>query len=49
VDQLQLHVAPGLLGAGTSLFAHLHDPVELEQTEMVETRFARHLTYRIVK
>jgi dihydrofolate reductase len=49
LDQLQVHVAPVLLGAGTPLFAHLHGPVELEQTELVETRLARHLTYRVVK
>jgi dihydrofolate reductase len=49
VDQLQLHVAPVLLGAGTPLFAHLDGPVRLEQMEAVATRFAHHLRYHVVK
>lgn len=48
-DQVCLHVAPVILGDGTSLFAHLRGPVRLEQAELAETRHARHLTYQVVK
>jgi dihydrofolate reductase len=49
VDQLQLHVAPVLLGDGTPLFARLDGPIRLEQMEEVTTRYARHLRYWVVK
>jgi len=49
VDSLHLHVAPVVLGAGTRLFDNLTDPIELERTEVVESQFATHLRFRIVK
>lgn len=48
VDQLWLHVAPVLLGAGTPLFQHLGRPVQLEQLESVESPFATHLRFRVL-
>jgi dihydrofolate reductase len=48
VDQLWLHVAPVLLGAGTPLFAHLGGPIRLEQTEVVESPAATHLRFRVL-
>jgi dihydrofolate reductase len=49
VDSLHLHVAPVVLGAGTRLFDNLVTSIELERTEVVESRFATHLRFRIVK
>jgi dihydrofolate reductase len=48
VDELQLHVAPILLGSGTPLFEHLGVPIRLERTEVVQSRFATHLRFRVV-
>ena len=52
VDELRLHVAPMLLGAGRRLFGHLGSqvsdgPIELEQAGVVESPFATHLTYTV--
>jgi dihydrofolate reductase len=49
VDELYLHVAPAILADGTSLFEHLGGPIQLERTEVIESRFATHLRFRIVK
>jgi dihydrofolate reductase len=49
VDQVCLHVAPVILGAGTSLFDDIQAPIQLEQLASVESGLARHLTYRVVK
>jgi dihydrofolate reductase len=50
VDELQIHLAPVLLGAGVRLFDHT-DPkhVELESTRMIESPKVTHLRYRFVK
>src|SRR6266849_8541786 len=48
-DELLLHVAPVLLSDGTPLFEHLGEPIQLERMEVVESRFATHLRFRVVK
>jgi len=49
-DELRIHVAPLLLGAGTRLFEDHGDAhVELERTSAVEGPAATHLTYRVVR
>jgi dihydrofolate reductase len=47
VDSLHLHIAPVVLGDGIKLFDNLTGPIELERTEVVESRFATHLRYRV--
>jgi dihydrofolate reductase len=47
VDELRLHVAPVLLGAGKPLFGELGRLIELERTTVVESPFATHLTYQV--
>jgi dihydrofolate reductase len=49
VDELFLHVAPVILIRGTRLFEHLGGPIQLERAEVIESRHATHLRYRILK
>lgn len=50
VDELQIHLAPVLLGKGVRLFDGI-DPehVELEKTRVIDSPWVTHLGYRIVK
>jgi dihydrofolate reductase len=48
VDELRLHIAPVLLGAGKPLFANLGDrTIELERTGVVESPYATHLFFTV--
>jgi dihydrofolate reductase len=48
VDELRLHLAPILLGAGKPLFAHLGtETIELERTRVVESPHATHLFFAV--
>jgi hypothetical protein len=47
--ELLLHVAPVLLGDGTRLFEHLGGRIQLERMGVVQSRFATHLRFRVVK
>jgi len=49
VDSFHLHMAPVVLGAGTRLFDDLREPIELERTEVLESEFATHLRFRVVR
>lgn len=49
LDELQLHVAPVLLGGGLSLFGSAGSPVRLERVRVVPSAHATHLTYRVVR
>ena len=50
LDELQIHVAPLLLGDGVRLFDQLGtEPAQLEVTRVIESPAVTHLKYRVVK
>jgi dihydrofolate reductase len=50
LDDIQIHVAPLLLGGGVRLFEHLGaNPVALEQTRVIDSPAVTHLRFRVVK
>jgi dihydrofolate reductase len=50
LDEIQIHLAPVLLGSGTRLFEHLgSDQIQLERTHAVLTPNATHLRFRVVR
>jgi dihydrofolate reductase len=50
LDEIQIDLAPVLLGAGVRLFEHLGvEPFDLEITRVVEAPGVTHLRYRVVK
>ena len=49
LDEMRLHLAPVLLGAGTRLFDNLgSEHIELDRTSVIESPFATHLKFRVV-
>lgn len=48
VDELQVHLAPVLLGAGVRLFENI-GPARLERTRVLESPYSTHLRFRVVK
>ena len=48
VDEIKIHLAPMLLGAGIWLFDDV-GPMTFERTRVVESPFTTHLWYRVVK
>jgi dihydrofolate reductase len=50
LDEIQLSVVPLLLGGGVRLFDRLGgEPIELEQTRVIESAGVTHLRYRVVR
>jgi dihydrofolate reductase len=51
LDELQIHLAPVLLGDGVRLFDRIdtEDAVELEVTRVIDSPRVTHLRYRVVK
>lgn len=50
VDEMQLHIANILLGAGRPLFADIgDDQIKLERIQIVPTPLATHIRYRIIR
>ncbi|MBA2783304.1 MAG: dihydrofolate reductase family protein [Actinomycetota bacterium] len=50
LDELQIHLAPILLGDGVRLFDHPGtEQIELEKTRVIDSPRVTHLTFRVVK
>jgi dihydrofolate reductase len=50
VDEIQIHLVPVLLKAGIRLFEHLGTKrVKLQRIRLIESPFATHLKFRIIK
>jgi dihydrofolate reductase len=50
VDEMQIHVAPLLLGGGVRLFDNLGvEQVEVEATRVIDSPGVTHLKFRVVK
>ena len=50
VDEIQIDIAPVLLGDGLRLFEHINaEAIELENTGVIESAGITHLRYRVVK
>lgn len=49
LDEIQVHLAPVLLGSGTRLFEHLGGQFQLERTKVVDTPHATHLRFRVIR
>lgn len=50
LDEIQLHLAPILLGDGARLFENLSaDQIELRRASSIETRGATHLRFDVVR
>src|SRR5215207_11216397 len=50
LDEIQIHLAPVLLGNGIRLFDHLAtEPIELESTRVLDAPGVTHLRFRVAK
>jgi len=50
VNEMRIHLATLLLGAGTRLFEEAWaEPVALERTRVLEPPYATHLCFRVIK
>jgi dihydrofolate reductase len=49
VDRLNIHVAPVILGGGRPLFGELGTRLQLEHTRTLESPYATHLSYRVIR
>jgi dihydrofolate reductase len=50
VDEVQIHLAPVLLGEGVRLFDHIEPMhIELEKTRFIDSPRVTHLAYRLGK
>jgi dihydrofolate reductase len=49
VDELQIHIAPVILGASRPLFGELGTRLQLERTRVLDSPFATHIKFRVLK
>jgi dihydrofolate reductase len=48
-DELSITIAPVILGAGKRLFDGFDQTLNLEHAELLQSPFATHITYRLVR
>ena len=49
VEELSISIAPMVLGAGKRLFDDFDQPLRLEHLSLLQSPFATHITYRVVR
>jgi dihydrofolate reductase len=49
VEELSISIAPMVLGGGKRLFDDLDQTVNLEHLDLLQSPFATHITYRVVR
>jgi dihydrofolate reductase len=49
LDEINIHLAPVVLGSGTRPFEHLGGQHQLERIRVVETPNATHLRFRVLR
>ena len=49
IDELSIIVAPVVLGGGKRLFDGFDEPLTLEHVKVLQSPFATHITYRVVR
>jgi hypothetical protein len=49
VEELSISIAPVVLGRGKRLFNDFGETVGLEHENLLQSRFATHITYRVVQ
>lgn len=49
VEELSISIAPVVLGAGKRLFDAFDETVNLEHVRLLQSPFATHVTYRVVR
>ena len=49
VEELSISIAPVVLGAGKRLFDGFDETISLEHLRLLQSPFATHITYRVVR
>ncbi|MEA2620217.1 MAG: hypothetical protein QOC97_990, partial [Chloroflexota bacterium] len=49
VDELSISIAPVVMGAGKRLFEGFAEPLKLEPVRSLQSPYATHITYRVVR
>jgi dihydrofolate reductase len=49
VEELSITIAPVVLGGGKRLFNGFEQSLDLEHVTVLQSRFAKHLSYRVVR
>ena len=49
VEELSISIAPVVLGGGKRLFDDFNETVRLEHLRLLQSPFATHITYRVVR